>query len=142
MPDNVNYKAKISIENFPSRSEVLLLLDKFINKNKYDKDYITENKDKAINILFKTKDIAHEFLQCLIFEQSRNALYKQTKFSLSLLTDMPKERAKIKTKINSYSIERLHKGLTPYHPLRDKLNERRQKKKALPYVIYYYYNRQ
>lgn len=134
MTDNSKYKANLTIENFPSRSELLLLLDNFLKKIRYADDYVTENKDKKINILFKTKDIAHEFMQSLIFEQSKNTLYNQTTFVLSLLNTIPKDM--FKPKINSRSIDRLYKGIGPSHPIKDKTSAKQKRKRTLPYVIY------
>lgn len=43
---------KISIEGFPSRAELYGLLDSFLQKNDYEKDYTSENKDSVIVFSF------------------------------------------------------------------------------------------
>ncbi len=44
---------KVIIENFPSRTELYGLLDKFLEINNYTKDYVSDNKDLIIVFSFK-----------------------------------------------------------------------------------------
>lgn len=44
---------KVVLEGFPSRSEVLTLLDVFLSENNYPADYNVNNKDSILIIMFK-----------------------------------------------------------------------------------------
>lgn len=44
---------KVILEGFPSRSEVLTLLDSFLSENNYPADYNVNNKDSILIIMFK-----------------------------------------------------------------------------------------
>lgn len=44
---------EVTLENYPSRNEVLTLLDVFLSDNNYPKDYSVSNKDSMLVILFK-----------------------------------------------------------------------------------------
>lgn len=50
---NIEMITKITLENYPSRNEVLTLLDVFLSDNNYPKDYSVSNKDSMLVILFK-----------------------------------------------------------------------------------------
>jgi hypothetical protein len=51
--DSKELFTKVTIENFPSRPEILDLLDKFIIQNNLSKDYKINNRDLAMDIIFK-----------------------------------------------------------------------------------------
>lgn len=44
---------KVILEGFPSRNEVLTLLDSFLAENNYPVDYNVNNKDSILIIMFK-----------------------------------------------------------------------------------------
>ncbi len=44
---------RVTVENFPSRPEMLEILDRFVSSNGYSKDYKINNRDLALDILFK-----------------------------------------------------------------------------------------
>ncbi len=44
---------KVFVENFPSRIEIFTLLDNYLQKNGYKKDYTSDNKDNKIIFAFK-----------------------------------------------------------------------------------------
>jgi hypothetical protein len=44
---------KVTIEGFPSRTELFLLLDNFLSEEVESKEYSTENKDSSVIFIFK-----------------------------------------------------------------------------------------
>ncbi len=46
-------KCKVSIDFFPSRTEIYTMLDNFLESNNYSKDYESGNKGTGIEIIFK-----------------------------------------------------------------------------------------
>lgn len=54
---------KVFVENFPSRIEIFTLLDNYLQKNGYKKDYTSDNKDNKIIFIFKNPVfISYNFL--------------------------------------------------------------------------------
>ena len=45
-------KCKVSIDFFPSRTEIYTMLDNFLESNNYNKDYESSNKGTGIEIIF------------------------------------------------------------------------------------------
>lgn len=46
------YVANLTIENFPSRVELFALLNNFLEKSDFPKDYTNDNKDSSITFSF------------------------------------------------------------------------------------------
>jgi hypothetical protein len=44
---------KVTIENFPSRPEMLEMLEKFVSQHGSSKDYKINNRDSAMDVIFK-----------------------------------------------------------------------------------------
>lgn len=51
--NNNDIIAKVVIERFPSRNEIINFLNTFLKNNHYQKDYEIDTKDKVIIIKFK-----------------------------------------------------------------------------------------
>lgn len=47
------YRAKIKIEHFPSRNELLFLINNFLEESRLLKDYKSINQDNQILLIFK-----------------------------------------------------------------------------------------
>lgn len=45
--------AKVVIERFPSRNEMISLLDAFLKERNYQKDYEIDTKDSVLIVMFK-----------------------------------------------------------------------------------------
>lgn len=46
--------SKVTIEGFPSRTEIYELVNKFFDQNSFEKDYTVDNKDLVIIFCFKS----------------------------------------------------------------------------------------
>ena len=42
----------VLVENFPSRQELINMVNKFIDENKHPKDYKSKNKGSSVEFLF------------------------------------------------------------------------------------------
>jgi hypothetical protein len=51
--DSKELITRVTVENFPSRPEMLEMLDRFLLQNGYSRDYKINNRDLALDILFK-----------------------------------------------------------------------------------------
>lgn len=76
---NSNYSLQSKNEHFPSRGEILQLLDDLIANNKYKKNYYCDNKDNCIIISFKDSNIAFEFLKVINIQKDKHSLYSKVK---------------------------------------------------------------
>lgn len=51
--DNAKYKSKLIIDYFPSRVEIVGLLDKFCEENGLSRDYQVQHSQSSIEVIFK-----------------------------------------------------------------------------------------
>lgn len=47
------YRARIKVEHFPSRNELIFLINHYLEENGFMKDYKTINQDHQIVFIFK-----------------------------------------------------------------------------------------
>lgn len=78
-----DFNAIVMIEEFPSRPEIMKLLNEYFNNNNITPQYSCDNKANVLVISFSDSDIAYGFLKQLHNEQVNNALYKKCLCSLS-----------------------------------------------------------
>jgi hypothetical protein len=57
-----SFVARVVVENFPSRVELYDMLDEFLQKNGYVKDYTSDNKDKIVFFFFKRSVNQHNII--------------------------------------------------------------------------------
>ena len=102
MNRSLNFKTltTVTLENIPSRNEVLLLLDTFLSDNKYPKDYNTGHKDNSLEIMFKNPEVAFEFVKRMTTEKKTNHVYNKIKISLG-------KQKKIDNKIHTIDTDRM-----------------------------------
>lgn len=73
---------KIEIEGFPTRNEVILLLNSFLDKRKLPREYKEDHSDKRIVISMTNSDTAYAFIKRLEKEKTINNLYSRLAISL------------------------------------------------------------
>lgn len=64
--NNENLSAVITIEEFPSRAEIITLLKDFIKENNYDPGYSCSNRSNGLTINFQ-ESVRNKFL--IIFKK-------------------------------------------------------------------------
>lgn len=79
--------SKVSITSFPSRTEVFMLIDKFLETNNLSKQYFSENKDNEIIVKFDDTSIAFDFIKYINQIKSQSHLYSKIKTSMFLDID-------------------------------------------------------
>ena len=79
---NVKMLTTVTLDNIPSRNEVLLLLDTFLSDNKYPKDYNIRHKDNSLEIMFKNPEIAFDFVKRMNTEKKSNHVYNKIKINV------------------------------------------------------------
>lgn len=78
------FLAKLKIENFPSRVELLTLIDNYLSSNGLPSNYKAINQDNQILLMLHNPDIAYSIIRKLKIEQTKNNLYLKIKTSLTL----------------------------------------------------------
>lgn len=78
------FLAKLKIENFPSRVELLTLIDNYLSSNGLPCNYKAINQDNQILLMLHNPDIAYSIIRKLKIEQTKNNLYSKIKTSLIL----------------------------------------------------------
>ena len=78
------FLAKLKIENFPSRVELLTLIDNYLSSNGLPSNYKAINQDNQILLMLHNPDIAYSIIRKLKIEQTKNNLYSKVKTSLTL----------------------------------------------------------
>lgn len=78
------FLAKLKIENFPSRVELLTLIDNYLSSNGLPSNYKAINQDNQILLMLHNLDIAYSIIRKLKIEQTKNNLYSKIKTSLTL----------------------------------------------------------
>jgi hypothetical protein len=93
-------KPVITIENFPSRTEVMSILNAFLKEhNASNEKYTSSNKSNIIEITLNSDDLAYAFVKRMNIEKCSNTLYKNIKCSLGF-------KAQNKHKISSTTTKR------------------------------------
>lgn len=77
-----NLISKVSITNFPSRTEVFMLVDKYLEANGLSKQYFSENRENEIIIKFGNTNVAFDFIKHINNIKSKSNLYQKMKTSL------------------------------------------------------------
>jgi len=75
-------KCRVSIDFFPSRTEIYTLLDNFLETNQLKKDYESDNKGTGVEITFRNSDVAYDFVKFINYEKMTNPLYKKIRTNL------------------------------------------------------------
>lgn len=130
---DTDFSSKITIMNFPSRSEVMATLEDFIKRNGYPNDYYTENKDNCLTIVFPIDKEALDFVKKLNEKKTRNSYYKNMVVTMELIPNQSliqsiKQKKKQKNQLSQQSIERLYKGTSPCQ-----LNKKKKTYLSTPY---------
>ena len=73
------FLAKLKIENFPSRVELLTLIDNYLSSNGLPSNYKAINQDNQILLMLHNPDIAYSIIRKLKIEQTKNNLYLKIK---------------------------------------------------------------
>lgn len=106
------FTSKITISNFPSRSEIISIIEDFIQSNNFPSDYRTENKDNCIYVFVPGEDLAVALIKKIKEKKERNLYYENISFTLELIPNkclIQKIKNK-KSKLSLESIDRLYKG--------------------------------
>ena len=82
--NGATFLAKLKIENFPSRVELLNLIDSFLSSSEYPTNYRAINQDNHIILMIHNPDVAYAIIKRLKTEQMKNSLYSKIKTSLAL----------------------------------------------------------
>jgi predicted lactoylglutathione lyase len=90
---------RVKLENFPTRNEVLQILDNFLDAKGYDKNYSLNNADNVVEVLLKetviyflTQEIAKQFITHLDQIKEKNNLYAKLKVTISFDSNKPIRR--------------------------------------------------
>jgi hypothetical protein len=73
---------KVSIENYPTVTEIFNFLNKYLESHKYPRYYKEEIKNNQVIISFENSEVAYGFLKALNNEKYSNNLYAKIKTSL------------------------------------------------------------
>jgi hypothetical protein len=73
---------KVSIENYPTVTEIFNFLNKYLEDHKYPRYYKEEIKNNQVIISFENSEVAYGFLKALNNEKYLNNLYAKIKTSL------------------------------------------------------------
>lgn len=106
------FTSKITISNFPSRAEIISIIEDFIQSNHFPNDYRTENKDNCIYVFLPREDLAVALIKKIKEKKERNLFYGKINFSLELIPNkcLIKKIKNKKSKPSFESIDRLYKG--------------------------------
>jgi hypothetical protein len=119
--------SKLSIRNYPSKTELLEIIDKYISSKELKKDYEEEEKSNLMILTFKDTTVANvvlEYLQLKISENQKN--YEKMKVHLkteisnvpeykikkvkALYREIPKKYINLNKKINLGIRKKVHKS--------------------------------
>lgn len=76
-------KPVITIENFPSRTEVISILNAFLKEHGASNEkYTSSNRSNILEITLTSDDLAYAFVKRMNLEKCSNSLYKNVKCSL------------------------------------------------------------
>ena len=119
--------SKLSIRNYPSKTELLEIIDKYISSNQLKKDYEVEEKSNLMILTFKDTTVANvvlEYLKLKISENQKN--YEKMKVHLkteisnvpeykikkvkALYREIPKKYINLNKKINLGIRKKVHKS--------------------------------
>ena len=120
---------KLIIQNHPSTENILYTLEHFLSENDYETDYVTDNEQNKLIILFYNDEIAYNFTKELNIEKIKNPAYSEINITLSIIKNenyKPPKNLKKKKFLSFESIERLYKGETLYQ----KPNNKKAKTKS------------
>ena len=114
---NTQFLQKITIENFPSKDDLLYITESFFkNKNYYPKIFSNNNNKKIIYFILDNEDFAYNFTMKLNQEKFQNPSYENTNITLTFEKNKnyKKEDKNInKKKLTNENINRLYKGINP-----------------------------
>ena len=68
--NGATFLAKLKIENFPSRVELLNLIDSFLSSSEYPSTYRAINQDNLIILMIHNPDVAYAIIKRLKTELS------------------------------------------------------------------------
>lgn len=112
--ENIDFKSKLIIDFFPSRVEILELLDKFYDESGLEKDYQVSHSEGSVEVKFRNavmtdlkKDHAFEFTKKINAEKLNNPLY-----------------FKIKTKLDFDVSKKLSANFKSKSPSKKKMNQK------------------
>ena len=123
------FAQKLIIQNHPSTENILYTLEHFLSENDYETDYVTDNEQNKLIILFYNDEIAYNFTKELNIEKIKNPAYSDINITLSIMLNenyKPPKNLKKKKFLSFESIERLYKGETLYQ----KPNNKKAKTKS------------
>ena len=110
---NSQFFQKITIENFPSKEDLLYITESFFK----DKNYFPKifNNKKTISFILDNEDLAYNFTMQLNKEKFSNPSYENTNITLTFEQNKnyKKEDKKNKKKLTNENINRLYKGINP-----------------------------
>ena len=114
---NTQFLQKITIENFPSKDDLLYITESFFkNKNYFPKIFSNNNNKKIIYFILDNEDFAYNFTMKLNQEKFQNPSYENTNITLTFEKNKnyKKEDKNInKKKLTNENINRLYKGINP-----------------------------
>jgi len=118
-------KCKVSIDFFPSRTEIYTLLDNFLEARGIKKDYDADNKGTGVEISFIDSDVAYDFVKFMNYEKISNPLYK--KIRTNMVFDSKQNKMADKRKKNHQS----NKSLNMSNNVRSKIHSYTENHKML-----------
>ena len=78
-----NLKSIITIENFPSRNELIKMLTEYLKQNNQPTNsYTLTNRSNCLEITLQDTDLAYGFVKKINLETCKNSLYSNVKCSL------------------------------------------------------------
>lgn len=113
---NSQFFQKITIENFPSKEDLLYITESFFkDKNYFPKIFSNNNNKKVISFILDNEDFAYNFTMKLNKEKFSNPSYENTNITLTFEQNKnyKKDDKKNKKKLTNENINRLYKGINP-----------------------------
>jgi hypothetical protein len=68
--------ARLIIKNYPSQTELFMILEKFLEERKMEKCFSSEVRGQVVNFIFNDADCAYRFMKLLNYYKQNNDYYK------------------------------------------------------------------
>ena len=108
------FVGRLRIKNYPSKTEILEMIDKYLSKNKLEKDYETEEKSNTLTITFKDTSIA-------------NCVLKHLELEILEIPQLEKMTVKLKAEVSNVPEYQLKIPKSSYMDIPDKYKKVKKK---------------
>ena len=114
---NVQFFQKITVENFPSKEDLLYITENFFKGKNYSPQINSDdNNKKIIYFILDNEEFAYNFTMKLNKEKFTNPSYENTNITLTFEQNKnykKEDKKNGKKKLTNENINRLYKGINP-----------------------------